>query len=94
MVKSICSVLWVRRSMRIQLLGKPGCHLCEEAKGVVQSVCAELRLALELIDIEEHPELYERFKEEIPVLLLDGRKIFKYHIEPEALRNALSRRGF
>jgi len=80
--------------MRIQLLGKPGCHLCEEAEGVVQSVCAGLRLTWEQINIEEHAELYERYKEEIPVLLLDGRKIFKYHIDPEALRNALSRRGF
>jgi glutaredoxin-like protein DUF836 len=77
--------------MKIQLLGKPGCHLCEDAKMVVQTVCAGLALPWEQINIEDNADLYERYKHEIPVLLLDGKKAFKYHIKEKPLRTTLLR---
>ncbi|MBZ5534341.1 MAG: glutaredoxin family protein [Acidobacteriia bacterium] len=79
--------------MRIQLLSKPGCHLCEDAEKVVQTVCGRLALPWEQINIEQDADLYERYKHEIPVLLLDGKRTFKYHIEEKALCTALFRRG-
>ncbi|MBZ5554871.1 MAG: glutaredoxin family protein [Acidobacteriia bacterium] len=79
--------------MRIQLLGKPGCHLCDDAKRVVQMVCAALALPWEQINIEDDADLCERYKDEIPVLLLDGKKTFKYHIEEKALRTSLLRKS-
>jgi glutaredoxin len=79
--------------MRIQLLGKPGCHLCEDAEKIVRTVCERLALPWEHINIEEDAALYERYKHEIPVLLLDGKKTFKYHIGEKVLSTALLRRG-
>lgn len=73
-------------------MGKPGCHLCDDAKKVVQTVCAGLSLPWEQINIEENTEFYECYKHEIPVLLLDGKKAFKYCIREEALRTALIRK--
>lgn len=73
-------------------MGKPGCHLCDDAKRVVQTVCAGLNLPWEQINIEDDADLYERFKQEIPVLLVDGKKAFKYYILEEALRTALLRK--
>ncbi len=79
--------------MRIQLLGKPECHLCDEAKRVVQTVCAQLALPWEQINIEDDADLFERYKHEIPVLLIEGKKAFKFHIEEKALQKILSRKG-
>jgi glutaredoxin len=79
--------------MRIQLLGKPECHLCDEAKRVVQTVCARLALPWEQINIEDDADLFERYKHEIPVLLIEGKKAFKFHIEEKALQKILSRKG-
>ena len=79
-------------SLKIALLGKPECHLCEDAEIVVQKVCARLFLSWEKINIEDHPDLYDRYKEEIPVLLVDGRKLFKYRTNKPDLMKSLSHR--
>mgnify|MGYP001942222962 CR=1 FL=1 len=57
---------------RVQLLVKPGCHLCEEAAGVVAQVCDERGQTWEPVDGAAHPELLERFADEVPVLFVDG----------------------
>jgi len=79
-------------SLKIILMGKPDCHLCEVAESVVEKVCARLSLPWEKINIEDHPDLYDRYKEEIPVLLVDGRKLFKYRTKEADLMKSLSRR--
>jgi len=79
-------------SMKIELLGKPECHLCEDAEIVVQKVCPRLSLPWEKINIEDHPEFHDRYKEEIPVLLVDGKKLFKYRTNEADLMKSLSRR--
>lgn len=57
---------------RVQLLVKPGCHLCEEAAATVAEVCAARGEAWEPVDGAAHPELLERFADEVPVLFVDG----------------------
>jgi hypothetical protein len=79
-------------SLKIALLGKPECHLCEDTEIVVQKVCARLSLSWEKINIEDHHDLYDRYKEEIPVLLVDGRTLFKYRTNEPDLMKSLSRR--
>lgn len=81
-----------RNALKIELLGKPDCHLCDVAEGIVQRVCARLNLAWEKVNIEDRPALYDRFKEEIPVLLVDGRKLFKYRTSEPHLMVSLIRR--
>lgn len=81
-----------RNSLKIAFLEKPECHLCEDAEIVVQKVCARLSLPWEKINIEDHPDLYDQYKEEIPVLLVDGQKLFKYYTTERDLLKSLSRR--
>ncbi len=76
---------------QIELLGKPGCHLCEEAKAVVAEVCQPRNVPWKEVNIEDQPDTYAAYLEEIPVLLINGRKAFKYHIDKKALQRALSR---
>ncbi|MCJ1696659.1 glutaredoxin family protein [Rathayibacter caricis] len=78
----------------LTLVGKPGCHLCDDARAVVQGVLADLgpagpAVSLSEVSILDDAELHERFVEEIPVLLIDGRVHNYWRIDPVRLRRAL-----
>ena len=79
--------------MRLTIYSKPGCHLCDDMKSVVKGVIAvHPALSLEDIDISTDPELLERYGLEIPVLLIDGKKVAKYRIREEELTQAIASR--
>ena len=76
---------------RVTLYSRPGCHLCDEARVVVSRVCAELGEEFEELSIEDDPELADRYAEEIPVTLVDGRQHDFWRVDPVRLRAALRR---
>ena len=80
-------------SVTLTLLAKPGCHLCDDARVVIADVVAELEgqleVAVEEKSILDDPALLERYSEEIPVVLLDGRVHNIWRVDPERLRRAL-----
>jgi glutaredoxin len=75
---------------RVTLYGKPGCHLCDEARAVIQAVCAELGVGWTEIDITVDPELFEKYGEQIPVTFVDGRQHDFWRVDPARLRKALT----
>jgi glutaredoxin len=77
---------------RVTLYGKPGCHLCDDARAVVQAVCAELGVGWTEIDITVDPELFEKYGEQIPVTFVDGRQHDFWRVDPARLRKALAGR--
>jgi glutaredoxin len=77
---------------RITLYTKPDCHLCHEAKATLLALGRELAFELVEIDITTDTALYDAFCEEIPVGFLDGRKLFKYRVDPALLRRRLHKR--
>ncbi|MEX2196388.1 MAG: glutaredoxin family protein [Thermoleophilaceae bacterium] len=77
----------------VTLYGKPGCHLCDDARAVVAAVRAEREFALEEVDITLDPALHARYGERIPVLAVNGVDAFEYHVDAAALRTALDRVG-
>jgi glutaredoxin len=81
---------------RITLVGKPGCHLCDDARDVVGAVVGELadqpdapRIEVEEKSILDDAALHERFVEEIPVVLINDRVHNYWRIDPARLRTAL-----
>ena len=76
---------------RITLIGRPGCHLCEDARAVVESVAAELGVGWEERSIADDPDLREQWADHIPVTLVDGRPHDFFRVSPDRLRAALSR---
>jgi glutaredoxin len=74
----------------IVLYSRPGCHLCDEMKAVVNRVARQTPIALSEIDITGDPELEARYGIEIPVLMLEGKKVAKYRVTEEALRRMLA----
>ena len=77
------------RGSRVLLYGKPGCHLCDEAREVVVRVCAELGETFEERNILDDPELQRRYGEQIPVTVVDGRQHDVWRVDEARLRQAL-----
>ncbi|MFI6481412.1 glutaredoxin family protein [Nonomuraea sp. NPDC050663] len=75
---------------RVTLLGKPGCHLCDDARSVISKVAAELGVSWEEVDIESSQELYDKYWEMIPVTLVDGVQHDFWRVSEDRLRAALS----
>lgn len=78
---------------RVVLYGKADCHLCDEMKAVAEEVRREIPFALAIVDITHDPALAAAYGTEIPVLVIDGRKAFKYRVDADALRRRLEDAG-
>ncbi|MEU9134226.1 glutaredoxin family protein [Kitasatospora sp. NPDC048540] len=73
----------------VTLIGKPDCHLCQDARAVILKVTGELGAAFEEKDITRDAELYEKYWEQIPVTLIDGRQHDFWRVDERRLRTAL-----
>jgi hypothetical protein len=76
---------------RITLIGKPGCHLCDEARTTVAKVAGDLGVGWEELSILDDPDLHARYWEQIPVTLVDGRPHDFWRVSEQRLRGALER---
>ena len=74
---------------RVTLYSKPGCHLCEDARAVIDRVCADLGASCEEVDISASEELMASYGEQIPVTLVDGRQHDFWRVDEARLRRAL-----
>ena len=87
----VCDDRSVARSdPRVVLYGKPGCHLCEEARAVVAQVCEEMSVRWVEVDVSTDPRLLRDFGEQIPVTFVDGRQHDFWRVDPDRLRTALA----
>jgi hypothetical protein len=72
------------------MLGKPGCHLCDDARAIVTEVLAEFPgVTFDERSILDDPALLDEYAEEIPVVLIDDRVHTIWRVDPERLRTAL-----
>jgi len=75
---------------RLTFVGKPDCHLCEDAHAIVESVLREFPdVVLEERSILDEPELFDAYVEEIPVVLIDDRVHTIWKVDAARLRVAL-----
>ncbi len=77
---------------QLTLYSKPGCHLCDEMKHVIDAVGARVPFALEVVDISTDSALLASYGVEIPVLLIDGKKAAKYRLTERELERILESR--
>jgi glutaredoxin len=75
----------------VTLYTRVGCHLCDDVKAVLDDVRRERAFDLTVIDVDTDPELVRLYGLEVPVVLVDGRKAFKFRVTAEALRARLDR---
>ena len=73
----------------ITVYGRTGCHLCEDALQLLQSMQDELNFELEEILIDGNEELEKMYGEKIPVTLIDGKHHDFWRVDPERFRSSL-----
>ncbi|MFB6814850.1 glutaredoxin family protein [Streptomyces sp. NPDC056347] len=73
----------------VTLIGKPGCHLCDDARQVVREVCEETGASWEERDITRDERLHREYWEQIPVVLVDGEQHTFWRVDAARLRGAL-----
>ena len=75
----------------LTLYSRPGCHLCDDMKTVVERVARTSTPVptIEVIDISSDPELEGLYGLEIPVLMVNGKKAAKYRVTEDGLRRML-----
>ncbi len=76
---------------RITLLGKPGCHLCDDARVVIDRVAVDLGVGWTEVDITTDAGLREKWWDQIPVTLVDGVQHDFWRVDEARLRKALAR---
>jgi glutaredoxin len=77
----------------IDLYGRAGCHLCEDARARLVALQPELDFIINDIDIEADDELHRRYLERIPVVVLDGEHLFDFFVDEAVLRERLGTVG-
>jgi glutaredoxin len=69
----------------VELYSKPKCHLCEVAKQEILAIKQQYDFAFMEIDITQSEELFEKCKEDIPVIMLNSEFISRYQLDAEVL---------
>ncbi len=77
----------------VTIYSRPGCHLCDQMKAVVERVARSVAIVVHEIDISTDPALEARYGSEIPVLLVEGTKAAKYRVTEAELRRILGARS-
>ena len=78
--------------MKVTLYSRPGCHLCDDMKAVIDRVARTVPLTLDVVDISTDADLEGRYSLEIPVLLIDGKKAAKFRVTELELARILEGR--
>lgn len=85
--------LWRKKKSKVavEIFTKDDCSLCVDAKAVILKVQKRIPFELKETDIKNNRDLFEAFKEQIPVVFINGRKSFKFRVDEAALEKKLSR---
>ena len=73
----------------VELLSRAGCHLCDDARRLVERVTAEAGVRWTETDVDADPALRAEFGELVPVVRVDGKELGYWRIDEGRLRRAL-----
>jgi glutaredoxin len=76
---------------QVTIYAKPGCHLCEEARDVVQSVRLDREFELIEVDVTLDPGLNREYGERVPVIAVNGDDAFEYFVDRQGLQDRLDK---
>jgi glutaredoxin len=75
--------------LEVTLYTRPGCHLCSDAKAVMQPLLKEFGATLREVNIDSDNELGERYSWDIPVIFIGQHKAAKHRVDPAQFRRQL-----
>lgn len=76
----------------VVVYSRKGCHLCDVVKETLAQLQGEADFHWREVDIDTDPQLQQNYNDEIPVVFIDGRKAFKYHMDGRRFLRALAGR--
>jgi len=76
---------------QITIYSRAGCHLCDDAQKILESMQEELNFEIEVIDIDESAELIKLYSDQVPVIHIDGLHHDFYKVDPERFRSSLEK---
>ena len=76
---------------QITIYSRTGCHLCDDAQKILESMQEELNFDIEVIDIDESTELIKLFGDQVPVIHIDGLHHDFYKVDPDRFRSSLEK---
>ena len=68
---------------------KAGCHLCEEAREMLDDIAEQTEFELTEIDIRSNPDIFEEYRYRIPVIIIDATTVVEGRIAYSDLARAL-----
>lgn len=77
-------------AVRVELVTRPGCHLCDDARAVVRRVAAQTGVGWQERSVDEDASLLAEYSDLVPVVLVDGRRHAYWTVEEDRLRAALT----
>jgi glutaredoxin len=67
--------------IEVVVYSKPECHLCDEVKAQLSRLRGSYPFEVRETNILDDPESFEKYREEIPVVMINGKKAFKYRLD-------------
>jgi glutaredoxin len=75
---------------KVTLYTRKGCHLCEVVKESLVKLSRQGDFTWDEFDVDSDPSLRRQYNDEVPVVFIDGRKAFKYHMNERDFLRKLS----
>ena len=81
------------RPIDVTVYSRPGCHLCEVAQEVILATARQgaIQIDLRVVDIESNAELRDAYDQQIPVVVIEGKKAFKVVVDRKRLAERFRR---
>jgi glutaredoxin len=76
----------------VVVYARQGCHLCDAVKETLTQLQGDADFQWHEVDIDADPQLRQKYNDEVPVVFIDGRRAFKYHMDGRQFLRALAGR--
>lgn len=81
----------MKSTSEVTIYTRPGCHLCEEAKAAIKASGCDGEFILKEVNIDDDALLREQYGYDIPVIFINGVKVFKHRVDPREFKRKLRR---
>ncbi len=78
-------------SGEVILYSRKGCHLCEIVKESLCKLQKRGGFTWQEVDVDADAETRRLYNDEVPVVFINGRKAFKYHMDEQEFLRKLAR---
>lgn len=75
---------------RVVVLVRQGCHLCDDALDIIETVCRGAHASWQAVDVDTDPALRERYTDHVPVTFVDGVQHALWFVDATRLSAALA----